>query len=660
MPNNLSVNKGTEDSLLYDSRASLFQRQGYTRASNFQVELVDTFGDGSTTAGFGRTAYYHVPRIGDLLGPVDLVIDIPPPVQEGHKDITSAWVESLGYAMIERAELRLGNELVETLYGETMNVKNELMRSNADRLHPQILNTGGPAIPMTQRSGVFDLTHVPAVGDPPARWSLMYGTPTGEMDLSMYQEVELVLVHGVTDDTKYLPAGTKLYLSADRSKVWLDGEGEASSPELTSAVTPKPKVRINPASEQHCDLITTLPASTPNLMGYENAEANARIIMSGVGATTGYTASTKHLVIPLDFFFTTKPSDYMPMNALPADALIEIRVHFRPLHDLVLYKPTLTWLDLTTEAPELPIKARVLMPNTFGPASCLRTHQVHLQGAEANSLASADLSRLMTLWTPPHACTVNHAVHTYGVDQLTGKPHWDPAKNTQKLTINLPFLHPVKELIITIRKRSECAPRTATPSHFARFGSDLNHPLAARNYFGYCGANRVSNMDSLCNSVIHAHGMAASWIDLKTVQLKINGRNCHSTGDYGRIDRSYLQERLMQMQHSNSTTDYWRAVDKHVDVSENESSHDLQMLAGSLDRKDIFTFPIAMYPEDHNPSGAINMSRCSVKQLELTFAAWNNVSKPNDFLVDDYQFDVYAQYCNWLDFKNLSASLVFS
>ena len=59
------------------------------------------------------------------------------------------------------------------------------------------------------------------------------------------------------------------------------------------------------------------------------------------------------------------------------------------------------------------------------------------------------------------------------------------------------------------------------------------------------------------------------------MQLKINGRNCHSTGDYGRIDRTYLQERLMQMQHSNSTTDYWRAVDKHVDVSENESSHDL-------------------------------------------------------------------------------------
>ena len=175
------------------------------------------------------------------------------------------------------------------------------------------------------------------VGDTPAGWGV-------GLDLSKYEEVELVLVHGITvgtaPDTKYLPAGTKLYLSADRSTVWLDAEAEGSSGSLETTVTDA-KVRINPASEQLSDLITTLPASTPNLMGYENAEANARIIMSGVGATTGYTASTKHLVVPLEFFFTTKPSDYMPMNALPADALIEIRVHFRPLHDLVLYKPSL-------------------------------------------------------------------------------------------------------------------------------------------------------------------------------------------------------------------------------------------------------------------------------------------------------------------------------
>ena len=47
------------------------------RGVQLSVELVGTFGDGSTTAGFGRVAYYQVPQVGDLLGPVDLVIDIP-------------------------------------------------------------------------------------------------------------------------------------------------------------------------------------------------------------------------------------------------------------------------------------------------------------------------------------------------------------------------------------------------------------------------------------------------------------------------------------------------------------------------------------------------------------------------------------------------------
>ena len=109
------------------------------------------------------------------------------------------------------------------------------------------------------------------VGDTPAGWGV-------GLDLSKYEEVELVLVHGITvgtaPDTKYLPAGTKLYLSADRSTVWLDAEAEGSSGSLETTVTDA-KVRINPASEQLSDLITTLPASTPNLMGYDDQIAPA-------------------------------------------------------------------------------------------------------------------------------------------------------------------------------------------------------------------------------------------------------------------------------------------------------------------------------------------------------------------------------------------------
>ena len=45
--------------------------------------------------------------------------------------------------------------------------------------------------------------------------------------------------------------------------------------------------------------------------------------MSGVGAV-GYTASTKHLVVPQEFFFTTKPSDETLSSCLTLHLLMLI------------------------------------------------------------------------------------------------------------------------------------------------------------------------------------------------------------------------------------------------------------------------------------------------------------------------------------------------
>ena len=76
-------------------------------------------------------------------------------------------------------------------------------------------------------------------------------------------------------------------------------------------------------------------------------------------------------------------------------------------------------------------------------------------------------------------------------------------------------------------------------------------------------------------------------------------------------------------------------------MSENESSHDLQMLAGSLDRKDIFAIPLkALQPEAFNPSGHLNFSAIKHAQLELDVEAWSNAATEK---AEQYQFDVYAQ-----------------
>ena len=113
MPNNLSFNcVQPEDGQILCSDKSLFARQQAERHSNFDVNLVDVEPEGGEW-GFGRQCVFKVPRFADLLGPIDLVIEIPPPVDDatytGHSKITSAFVESLGYAMIESAELFLGN-----------------------------------------------------------------------------------------------------------------------------------------------------------------------------------------------------------------------------------------------------------------------------------------------------------------------------------------------------------------------------------------------------------------------------------------------------------------------------------------------------------------------------------------------------------------------
>ena len=123
MPNQLSFNRGTEDALLYSNANSIFTREGYARTSNFQVELVDVQHSGATSMAFGKTVTWKIPRVADLLGPVDLIVDLPECTQVGDPYITSAWVESLGHAMIERAELRLSGRVIETLTGEQLNIQ---------------------------------------------------------------------------------------------------------------------------------------------------------------------------------------------------------------------------------------------------------------------------------------------------------------------------------------------------------------------------------------------------------------------------------------------------------------------------------------------------------------------------------------------------------
>ena len=122
----LQLNSGAEDALLYDPSRSLFTNVGYVRTSNFQMELRDI--NAQNTANLGATVNFIIPKIGDLLGPLDLVVEFNKVNADAGTGNTWGWVESLGHAMIEKITFAVGNHDVEVLTGDNLHIINELMR----------------------------------------------------------------------------------------------------------------------------------------------------------------------------------------------------------------------------------------------------------------------------------------------------------------------------------------------------------------------------------------------------------------------------------------------------------------------------------------------------------------------------------------------------
>ena len=102
-------------------------------------------------AQFGSRVDYVIPKSADLLGPIDLIVDLnaaetPTGTEATNVGNYSAWVESLGYAMIEEMSFMVGSHTVEKITGDQMNIINELMKGDTQRQHKLVGKTGRSAI----------------------------------------------------------------------------------------------------------------------------------------------------------------------------------------------------------------------------------------------------------------------------------------------------------------------------------------------------------------------------------------------------------------------------------------------------------------------------------------------------------------------------------
>ena len=112
---------------------SLWIHPGYTKSTLAQQSLSD-LRPVQDTKYFGNVIKFTIPPMADLLGPVDLMLDLNEAVtkksgddDDKYDDTYVGWVETLGYAMIDYATLSIGQNEIERISGDQMQIMNELM-----------------------------------------------------------------------------------------------------------------------------------------------------------------------------------------------------------------------------------------------------------------------------------------------------------------------------------------------------------------------------------------------------------------------------------------------------------------------------------------------------------------------------------------------------
>lgn len=583
----LQINQGPQDALLFDNTRSYFTNVGYTRTSNFQMELRDV--DPQNSANLGGTVNFVIPKAADLLGPCDLMIEM-------NKVSAAAtttgdlwgWVDSLGYAMIEKITFSVGSHDVEVLTGEHLNIMNELMKSDSQR---------------------YGFHNTLKTGRPLAKGELVSG------------------------------GGTTAF-------AWTtDGNTDAST----------------------VDRLIAIGHTTPG----------SRIIKDG-----------KKMIIPLGLFFTTHPSKYFPLAAIAGCNDVRISVKFRTLQELLMCKgaPTVASSVITHGTALGEADGSTISfagsGSAFASKGCfLRCHYFHVTGPEATALMNREHVRLMKLW---HGNEI--------AKQFTIK--CTKAGHAQTLDLDLSFLHPVQELIITIRKIADMGSSVTTGIAPGNGAKCANITAFQKNYFAYHGSGRGDpNRDSLANTFEEGQAGAfgavngGTYLKTKSFSLKLNGQSRHLDGQG--IDRDYLMNRLMPMLHSNTSSLYEQVGETsqifgmgQAPVDGGTSTvyarnammsfgDDWKMLQEMTDRKEIYVYPFALNPEGANPSGSVNFSKVSHAKLSINVEglltdlgdteAGETANLTSASTADEeFQVDVYGVYYNWLAIKDGRALTSFA
>ena len=408
------------------------------------------------------------------------------------------------------------------------------------------------------------------------------------------------------------------------------------------------------------DVAETAVATTSGTAGnpaYAVHTTDKRNIVTGATGSTG-----RSLIIPLNFFFTKHPSQYFPLCAIAGCNDVRVTIKFRSLNELMIIgrhnyltattpggTPLVKKAQVDVTAEQVGVSNAVSAVPIFAQSSGLkkaelRCHYIHVTGPEATTLMNKEHVRLLKLW--------HHQPHTFTVKAGAVSTAAVPVAPTKgRFSMDLSFLHPVQELIITVRKTSNMTSSLELPLKV----NDTDQKATCKNYFAYEGSGKDPNIESHLNKVPQrAHGiepLSAPCVNTLTVtdfKLSLNGQERHPSLASSGISRDYLMDRIMPMLHSNTSDNF---IEAGVTDPGFDGSATFAHLGEMLDRKEIYVYPFALNPEGANPSGAVNFSKVSHAKLDIGYLAerFDGGVAGTD---EEYVVDVYGVYFNWLQIKD--------
>jgi hypothetical protein len=428
----MALNKGVEDQLLFDPSKSYFVDPGYTRTSNFQMQVVDV--ESVNSAAPGQTVQFLLPPSGDVLGALDLSF------QFNNNTSTeggfSAWVETVGYAMIDYVEFTVDSTVLERLTGDQMYIMNELLHPH-ERATSQVGTTGTSAMLTTLSAGLH----------------------SGNTAVSWVANV-------------------------------------VSGNDVNQENVPYPGVK-----------------------GKWNR-------------TIGTKDQTQQYHVPLPFHFTLSPGKFFPMAAVHGINDVRVTMRLRSLEEIVLLKPNIP-LPASTGGPQA-----IVMPKFASGVFKhfrLRAQYYCLSGPQGSALATKEQVRLYHDWQ--HLRSLKTIKCT-------------PAGQLTKVDIDLNFLHPVKELIMVVRRASEMTNDVSTNIGVVGGHALLNLGPATKNRFAFRGDHEMGdpNIDGLKDSHVgYGNGMEDAFAvhaDITNFRLKLNGSERHNNIADG-LSREYLHDQIV-------------------------------------------------------------------------------------------------------------------